>query len=454
MKKLNFLPLLAMLMLFFAAPNYAQKNVETNVTTTTDGDTKTVTIIKKYIDENGAETTEETTRVITLDEGSQNSFFFDSDSDNLQSIQIDDIEVLTNEISEQLKELEIEFDNSEVNVFSGSVNGKKSSCNSTPVPFLGVVTKTTDNGAYIQEVVSGSAAEAAGLKVGDKITSLAGQSTNKTSELSSAIKKQKVGENVTVNYIRNGQSMSTTAKLTTRKDKHTTIIRRTQRDNYSYRSNRDYKVDPCKVFIGVYTSSSTHRSGEGLGVTKIIDNTPAQEAGLQRGDIIVAMDGVNVDNHKELLNQRETHQEGDQFTITYKRNGEYFTVGAEFKSCKEEEEEAIEEPIQNVVEERTETPQAFTQTNTQLDIELRAFPNPSNRLINVRFEGDAVPTTVSITDINGKEVYRDYNRNFDGTYNEKVDLRELGAAQGTVIITVTQNGKATSKKLLYIQGRA
>jgi len=72
---------------------------------------------------------------------------------------------------------------------------------------LGVVTRSTENGALIKEVVSGSAAEAAGLQVGDKITSLAGKSTNKTSELSCAIKKQEIGKNITINYTRDGHSM-------------------------------------------------------------------------------------------------------------------------------------------------------------------------------------------------------------------------------------------------------
>lgn len=463
MKKLNFLPLIAVLMLFFAAPNYAQKNVETNVTTNISDGEKTVTVIKKYIDENGVETTEETTEIITIDEGSDNRFYFNSDDNDVQ-VNIDDIQSLSNEINEQLAELEIELGdgNETVHIFRGNVNGKNSSCNSNPVPFLGVVTKSTENGALIKEVVDGSAAKAAGLQVGDKITSVGGKSTNKTSELSCAIKKQTIGENVTVNYIRNGQSMSTTAKLTARKDTRTTIITRSNWDNYannfqrgnnrSYSYSSNYKVDPCKVFIGVFTSTNSHRSSDGLTVNGVIEDTPAEEAGLQQGDIIIAMDGVNVNNHKELLNQRGTHSQGDQFTLTYKRNGQYYTVGAEFKSCKEEPSD--ETPAEIVVDTRDETPQAFAEMDTELDIELRAFPNPSNRLINVRFEGDAVPTTVSITDINGKEVYRDYNRNFDGIYNERIDLRELGAAQGTVIITVTQNGKATSEKLLYIQGRA
>jgi len=119
MKKLNILPLLAVLMLFFAAPNYAQKNVETNVTTETDGNKKTITIIKKYIDENGVETIEQTTEVVTTDEGSQNRFYFNSESDNIQSIEIEDIETLTNEISEQLKDLEIEFDDESFQTLNG-----------------------------------------------------------------------------------------------------------------------------------------------------------------------------------------------------------------------------------------------------------------------------------------------------------------------------------------------
>jgi len=459
MKKLNLIPLVA-LMLGFVLPNFAQQ--------TNNGQT-TITIIKKYIDENGVETVETTTT--TSDENnidSDSHIFFNSADNNFQGIQLDEMESLTNEISKQLESFEIEVDGTNRTVVTINENNSitsNSSCNSKPTPFLGVVTKRVDNGVMITRIIDESAAKAAGLKEGDIITNLAGKNTNSTSELSCAIKKQEVGKNVSISYIRNGQAMQTSATLgknTNSSQTSTFKLNKKAQDfmrgnHRSYTYNNNYKVDPCKVFIGVFTSSSTHRSGEGISVNSIIDNTPAQEAGLQRGDIITAMDGISVNNHNELLSQRNTHQQGDQFTITYKRNGSYYTVGAEFKSCKEEETETtrIETPKQETIEPTiNDTPPVFNNSNNELDIELRAFPNPTNRLVNVRFEGDKVPTNIIITDVTGKEVFNEYIRNFDGVYNERIDLKDTGAVQGTVIISVKQNGKTASKKVLYIQGRA
>jgi S1-C subfamily serine protease len=73
--------------------------------------------------------------------------------------------------------------------------------------FLGV--SGSDNeigeaGAVVSEVYTGSAADAAGLRVGDLITAVDGESVSGIQELSAMIKERRPGESVVVEFVRNG----------------------------------------------------------------------------------------------------------------------------------------------------------------------------------------------------------------------------------------------------------
>ena len=63
---------------------------------------------------------------------------------------------------------------------------------------LGVTTEKADEGAEIQEVSKESAAEKAGLKVGDIITKVGDTKIEDADDLSKAVKSHKPGEKVTV----------------------------------------------------------------------------------------------------------------------------------------------------------------------------------------------------------------------------------------------------------------
>lgn len=83
-------------------------------------------------------------------------------------------------------------------------------------PYLGVkYTMLTKNvalsnnvpqGAYIQDVVSGSPADQAGLQQGDIITKADGQAVSTSNELSTIVSKKKVGDSLSLTYWRNGSS--------------------------------------------------------------------------------------------------------------------------------------------------------------------------------------------------------------------------------------------------------
>lgn len=90
-------------------------------------------------------------------------------------------------------------------------------------PFLGVnyqiitrdlsILNNIPQGAYIQEVVPGSAAEESGLKQGDIITKINGQSIDSDHKLSDIISSKKVGDKITLEVWTDGKTRSIQATL-------------------------------------------------------------------------------------------------------------------------------------------------------------------------------------------------------------------------------------------------
>lgn len=60
----------------------------------------------------------------------------------------------------------------------------------------------------------------------------------------------------------------------------------------------------------------------GAYVTSVSANSPASQAGLQKGDIITKIGDVSLDGNHSFLNALYTHQPGDQISLTVNRNGQ------------------------------------------------------------------------------------------------------------------------------------
>jgi serine protease Do len=92
-------------------------------------------------------------------------------------------------------------------------------------PYLGVSYNTISQdvallnnvaqGAYVQDVVSGSPADKVGIQQGDIITKFDGQSVNVQNELSALIGKKKAGDSVLIVVWRDGKTLTLNATLTT-----------------------------------------------------------------------------------------------------------------------------------------------------------------------------------------------------------------------------------------------
>ncbi|HEY4662217.1 MAG TPA: trypsin-like peptidase domain-containing protein [Candidatus Humimicrobiaceae bacterium] len=78
-------------------------------------------------------------------------------------------------------------------------------------------------------------------------------------------------------------------------------------------------------YMGVEMAESTS-DVSGAYISSVLEGYPAEESGIQAGDIIVEIDGVKVNNPYELFAQILRHDIGDEVTVEIYRDGEYLTV--------------------------------------------------------------------------------------------------------------------------------
>lgn len=67
---------------------------------------------------------------------------------------------------------------------------------------------------------------------------------------------------------------------------------------------------------------------DGVLVVRVMPGSPAADAGLRRGDIILSVDGAPVNSAAELMNTIAAHAAGDEIELTYRHGSEELTLTA------------------------------------------------------------------------------------------------------------------------------
>jgi S1-C subfamily serine protease len=80
-------------------------------------------------------------------------------------------------------------------------------------------------------------------------------------------------------------------------------------------------------FLGVSTGDPTSGRGGAL-IQDVTPSSPAAKAGLQAGDLVVALDGQAVTSQDDLISRIRDHKPGDRVTLKVVRNGKEQTVTA------------------------------------------------------------------------------------------------------------------------------
>jgi Do/DeqQ family serine protease len=138
---------------------------------------------------------------------------------------------------------------------------------------------TESSGALVAGVVQGSAAERAGVKTGDIITSINGVTMKDASELRNTIGMLRIGDKVEIGLLRDGKSRKVTALIAERSDVEATNA-----------------ADISKGLEGAELGDAP--DGSGVLIKAVQDGSPAAQNGLRANDLIVGVGRTPVTSTK------------------------------------------------------------------------------------------------------------------------------------------------------------
>jgi serine protease Do len=165
------------------------------------------------------------------------------------------------------------------------------------------------DGALIEQVVPGHAAEKAGMLHGDIIISVDGQSISDTRELIDTISAMPPGTKVGLGVIRNGKSRNITVTLEERELQESTADPSRETGDEGDVFER-VGVTVTELGPGVRQSFRIGSEIEGVVVTRVRPLSPAGEEGVQPGYVITEANGAAVTSPAELRAATEKVEDG------------------------------------------------------------------------------------------------------------------------------------------------
>ncbi|MEO8224147.1 MAG: PDZ domain-containing protein, partial [Gammaproteobacteria bacterium] len=142
-------------------------------------------------------------------------------------------------------------------------------------------------GALVQEVVDGSAAEKAGIEVGDVIVSIDGQRIKGATDLRNTVGLKRSGDTVRVDVLREGKRRQVTAKLS-------------EVSSTARISGGDIHPGLAGAALANHAGKGEQFAGPGVRIESVEPGSPAAQAGILANDIIVSVNRIRVRNVREL----------------------------------------------------------------------------------------------------------------------------------------------------------
>ncbi|MFC1475063.1 PDZ domain-containing protein [Candidatus Zixiibacteriota bacterium] len=205
-----------------------------------------------------------------------------------------------------------------------------------------------DYGVIINAVVHDSPADEADLEEGDIIVAFDNQKVFDVHDLTDYLEDSDFNEEVTLTVYREDDKFDVTVEL----DKSTRYY--SGNNNYEYKYDFPFNFKPPKpviapkpiinipsftigskykrygdnAYMGVYLTNLSKQLGEYFGVTKgrgaliteVVEDSPAEEAGIVAGDVIIGMDDEKVYEHSDVTDLLSDYEPDEEIILTILRN--------------------------------------------------------------------------------------------------------------------------------------
>jgi len=182
-------------------------------------------------------------------------------------------------------------------------------------------------------------------------------------------------------------------------------------------------------FLGVKIANVKSCSNKVL-VQEVIENTAAEKFGIQKGDYILSIDGVDMENTNAVVEVITNLHPSDVISIILSRNREDIiqdvVIGAQKTTVK------------------TETVCCDTENKFLNDLNISLSPNPTSDMIQVSL-AEAQPGKYTFQAFNaiGVEVFVSVE-SIEGSFSKKYDVSQLSAGQYFLKISEGEDSYTTS----------
>jgi serine protease Do len=180
----------------------------------------------------------------------------------------------------------------------------------------------SNEGVIVADVTPGSPAEKAGLKRGDVILSLDGKPVKDTIELRNAVAQTAPGITVHLGIVRDGKQIDEVASLGEKPNEEKTAGGGEQEDNATS-GKLGLTIQDLTPDIARQLGYDNER---GALISAVEDGSPADEAGLRRGDLILAVNRAPIGSATDLTNALRAVASGDAVAMLVRRGGNTFYV--------------------------------------------------------------------------------------------------------------------------------
>ncbi|HEX5026853.1 MAG TPA: PDZ domain-containing protein [Agriterribacter sp.] len=202
-----------------------------------------------------------------------------------------------------------------------------------PRAMLGVFTEKDGKGAKINEVMDSSAAQKAGLAKGDIITKVGDKEITDPPSLSAAIRDQKPGDEIQVEFIRANKQMKAKVKLGESKSSARTFnfdmapfnedaTREFKFHGPNWEGNWDLFTEKPQLGIRIQDVEE----GNGVKVLDVEESSTAEKAGIKKDDLIIAIDGTVIKNAGDAKKKVVELKDKSSYPVKLKRKGAMITV--------------------------------------------------------------------------------------------------------------------------------
>ncbi len=210
--------------------------------------------------------------------------------------------------------------------------------------WLGVVTRSVDYdiaeafdldvkyGVIVNEVVDDSPAAEVGLQVDDVIIALDEHEITDYDDLVDWLSEYEPGETVTLGVIRNGEKLDLQVELAER-PRGGKLRKAARFFDFGKRNSYCSRMP----YIGVHVTDLTRQLGEFFGIehgrgaliSEIEEDSPAAEAGLRAGDVIVGIDSDRIRDAEDVVEYISETEPGDRITVALIREKAELTLEIE-----------------------------------------------------------------------------------------------------------------------------